>query len=290
MQNDKVYRAVKPYLHITVAAAIFGFGFNWCYVPNHISMGGITGVGQVIHAIIPAIPVGTAAIILNIPLFLLGWKYLGGRLLATSLYAMAATSLSVDIVGAFFTFAPMDPTLAAVFGGVCVGMTIGIVLNQGATTGGTDLLARLLKLKFGYLPMGKLLLAVDLAVISIGALTFRRLDSALYGIIALYLSSTLIDKMLYGTDRGKVAYIITERPGPMLDSLVHQLDRGVTILNGKGGWSGEEKQVFMCAFKQRQIVTVKQQVKMVDPDAFLIVYDACEILGHGFRRYKENDI
>ena len=142
-----------------------------------------------IHAIIPAIPVGAAAIILNIPLFLLGWKYLGGRLLATSLYAMAATSLSVDIVGAFFTFAPMDPTLAAVFGGVCVGMTIGIVLNQGATTGGTDLLARLLKLKFGYLPMGKLLLAVDLAVISIGALTFRRLDSALYGICLLYTSS-----------------------------------------------------------------------------------------------------
>ena len=170
----------------------------WCYVPNQISLGGITGLGQIINAAVPAIPIGIAVIVLNIPLFLLSWKYLGGRLLLSSLFAMAATSLGVDIVAAIHSFQPMDPMLASVFGGVLIGLSLGIILLQGATTGGTDLIARLLKLPFGHLPMGRLLMAVDLAVIAAVALAFRSLNSALYGIISLYLSTVVIDKVLYG--------------------------------------------------------------------------------------------
>ena len=202
---------------------------------------------------------------------------------------MAATSLGVDIVAAIHSFQPMDPMLASVFGGVLIGLSLGIILLQGATTGGTDLIARLLKLPFGHLPMGRLLMAVDLAVIAAVALAFRSLNSALYGIISLYLSTVVIDKVLYGMDSAKVAYIITEKSSPVLDGLVHQLERGVTVLHGQGAWSGEEKQVLMCAFKQRQIVAIKQTVKELDPEAFLIVCDAHEVLGHGFRLYHPNE-
>ena len=174
--------------------------------------------------------------------------------------------------------------------GVLIGLSLGIILLQGATTGGTDLIARLLKLPFGHLPMGRLLMAVDLAVIAAVALAFRSLNSALYGIISLYLSTVVIDKVLYGMDSAKVAYIITEKSSPVLDGLVHQLERGVTVLHGQGAWSGEEKQVLMCAFKQRQIVAIKQTVKELDPEAFLIVCDAHEVLGHGFRLYHPNEI
>ena len=121
-------------------------------------------------------------------------------------------------------------------------------------------------------------------------LAFRSLNSALYGIISLYLSTVVIDKVLYGMDSAKVAYIITEKSSPVLDGLVHQLERGVTVLHGQGAWSGEEKQVLMCAFKQRQIVAIKQTVKELDPEAFLIVCDAHEVLGHGFRLYHPNEI
>ena len=282
--------AIKSCFWIVAASAIFSFGFNWCYVPNQISLGGITGLGQIINAAVPAIPIGIAVIALNIPLFLLSWKYLGGRLLLSSLFAMAATSLGVDIVAAIHSFQPMDPMLASVFGGVLIGLSLGIILLQGATTGGTDLIARLLKLPFGHLPMGRLLMAVDLAVIAAVALAFRSLNSALYGIISLYLSTVVLDKVLYGMDSAKVAYIITEKSSPVLDGLVHQLERGVTVLHGQGAWSGEEKQVLMCAFKQRQIVAIKQTVKELDPEAFLIVCDAHEVLGHGFRLYHPNEI
>jgi uncharacterized membrane-anchored protein YitT (DUF2179 family) len=171
-----------------------------------------------------------------------------------------------------------------------LGISLGIILGQGASTGGTDLLARLLKLPLPWLPMGKLLMALDLTIICSSALVFHSLNNALYGLIALYISTMVMDTVLYGMDTAKVAYIITNDTPQVLDALVNQLDRGVTILHGQGAWSGEEKQVLMCAFKQRQIVALKQTVKEIDPDAFLIVCDAHEVLGRGFRRYKQNDI
>jgi len=290
VQKKKLWAAAKPHLWIILASAVFALGFDWFYVPNQISLGGITGLGQIINAAVPAIPIGVAVILLNIPIFLLGWKFLGGRLLLSSLFAMATTSIGVDLLAAFHTFQPMDPMLAAVCGGVLVGVSLGMVFLQNATTGGTDLVARLLKLKFGHLPMGKLVLLVDLAVIAATALAFRSLNSALYGLIALYLSTVVMDRVLYGMDTAKVAYIITDDTDAVVHALVHQLARGVTILQGQGAWSGEEKQVLMCAFKQRQIVSLKKTVKEIDPDAFLIVCNAHEVLGRGFRRYKENDI
>lgn len=290
MQKKTLWAVCKPYFWIILASAVFALGFDWCYVPNQISLGGITGLGQIINAAVPGLPIGVAVILLNIPLFLLGWRYLGGKLLMTTFFAMLTTSLGVDILAYFHTFQPMDPMLAAIFGGVLVGISIGMVFLQGATTGGTDLIARLLKLKFGHLPMGQLLLVVDLAVIVAYALAFRNLNSALYGVIALYLSTVIVDQVLYGMDTAKVAYIITEQTEPVLDALVHQLERGVTVLHGQGGWSGEERKVLMCAFKQRQIVALKQTVKAIDADAFIIVCDTHEIFGRGFRRYKQNDI
>ena len=180
--------------------------------------------------------------------------------------------------------------LAAIFGGVLLGVSLGMVFSQGATTGGTDLLARLLKLKFAWLPVGKLLLVIDLVVVLAVAAAFRSLESGLYGLIGLYISTVIMDKMLYGMDNAKVAYIISDCHAAISDAIVHDMDRGVTILAGKGAYSGEEKEVLMCAFKQRQIVQLKALVKNIDPAAFLIVCDAHEVLGDGFREYKQNDL
>ena len=133
-------------------------------------------------------------------------------------------------------------------------------------------------------------MALDLTVICSAALVFHSLDSALYGLVGLYISTMVMDTMLYGLDTAKVAYIITSKTQEVTDILLHELDRGVTVLHGQGGWSGEERQVLMCAFKQKQIVAMKQYVKELDPDAFLIVCDAHEVLGQGFRRYQKHDI
>ena len=269
---------------------VYAVGFCWCYQPNDIAFGGITGVAQIIQVFLPAAPVGVVTILLNVPLFLLGWRLLGGKLLLSSLYAMAVTSLAIDVVDHLFTFPPMDPMLAAIFGGVILGATLGVVFLRGATTGGTDLIARLLKLALPWLPMGRLVLAVDLVVIAATALAFQNLNSALYGIVALYISSLVVDAVLYGLDTAKVAYIISDRSEDICRSIVDRLDRGITILPGRGFYSGEERKVLLCAFKQREIAVIRAIVKELDPDAFLIVCPAHEVLGEGFRDYKKNDL
>jgi uncharacterized membrane-anchored protein YitT (DUF2179 family) len=283
-------KSILPYLWIILASAVYAMGFNWCYVPNGIAFGGLTGVAQLVHRVLPWAPVGTVVIVLNIPLFLLGWRLLGGRLLVSSAFAMAASSVCIDVLDSVVQFSSMDPLLASVYGGVLIGASLGVVFQQGATTGGTDLIARLLKLPLPWLPVGKLLLAVDLVVIVAVALVFRSLDSALYGGIALFLSSRIMDLVLYGMDNAKLAYIISERPAEISRAILGDMDRGVTVLKGQGAWSGEEKQVLFVAFKQRQIVHLKRIVKELDPDAFLIVCEAHEVLGDGFRTYKPDEI
>lgn len=288
--NSLLKRYFMPYLWITLASAIYALGFCWCYDPNQIGFGGITGVGQILNHFFPILPIGTVVILLNIPLFLLGWRLLGGHLLVSSLYAMFVSSAFIDLINLFFTFDPMDPLLACIFGGVSMGGSLGVVFLQGATTGGTDLIARLLKLKLAWLPMGKLLLGIDLVVIVAVALAFRNLYSAMYGVVALYISSLVMDGVLYGIDNAKVAYIISDAYEQITHAIIHDIDRGVTILQGQGAYSGAEKKVLMVAFKQRQIVALKRTVKEIDPTAFLIVCEAHEVLGDGFREYKQNDL
>ena len=137
---------VRPLLRryglITFFSVIYAIGFDWLYAPNAIGFGGITSLGQILNFLVPAIPVGTVVLVVNIPLFLLGWKYLGGNVLLSSLYAMAATSVLVDLFNVLFTFPPMDPMLACIFGGGIVGLSLGGIFSQGATTGGTDHIAR----------------------------------------------------------------------------------------------------------------------------------------------------
>ena len=290
MTKTKFSRLAGDYIWIALGSILYSLSFDWFYVPNQIGFGGLTALGMILNHFSSAIPIGTVVLVLNIPLFLLGWKFLGWRTLVSSLFAMTATSLLVDLIAALYTFPPMDPMLAAIFGGVTLGVSLGMIFSKGATTGGTDLIARLLKLPFAWLPMGKLLLVVDLSMLLAVSVAFRSLNSALYGIISLYISTAVMDQVLYGLDRSKVAYIITSRPRPMAAEIDRQMDRGTTFLHGEGSFSKEEKLVLMCAFKQRQIVPLKALVHEMDPEAFLIVCDAHEVLGQGFRRYQKNDI
>lgn len=280
----------KNYTWITIGSIIYALGFDWMYVPNQIGVGGLTGLGQIANFLVPALPIGTVVLVINIPVLLLGWKFLGGHTLISTLYATAATSILVDLLAAIYSFQPMEPVLAAVFGGALMGLSLGIIFARGATTGGTDMIARLLKIPFAWLPMGKLLMVVDLISLLMVAAVFQRLDSALYGMIALYISSVVMDWVLYGLDSSKVAYIVTDNPRPLAEAIDRELDRGATFLHGEGSFSRQEKLVLMCAFKQRQIVALKALVHEMDPNAFIIVCNAHEVLGEGFRRYQKDDL
>lgn len=280
---------VKSYAIITLGSLLYALAYNIFYAPNLVAMGGLTGLGQVLNAIIPVLPVGTTVFVMNVPLFFLGWKYIGGHLLVSSLYAMTFSSFAIDVMNMIYQFPPMDTMLASIFGGALLGLGIGLVFSKGATTGGTDLIARLLKLKFAWLPMGTLVLIPDFIVITLAAIAFNKVETALYGIVSLYITTKVMDTVLYGLDSSKVAYIISDRCKEITDAVI-AMDRGATILHGEGAYSGDEKKVLMVAFKQKEIVPLKEKVNEIDPRAFLIVCDAHDVLGEGFRTYNKNDI
>lgn len=280
---------LKSYTVITVGSLIFAVAFDWFFVPNQVGMGGVTGLAQVVNALVPAAPVGVLVILLNVPLFLAGWKFIGWHMLASSLFSMAVSSVAIDGVAALHTFVPMDPMLACLCGGAVMGLGLGMVFSQGATTGGTDVVARLLKLKFPWLPMGKLILIPDFVVLMLVALAFGREEAALYGLVGLFVSAKVMDTVLYGMDTSKVAYIISDNWRDLTAAIL-ALDRGITILRAEGAFTGREKRVLMVAFKQKEIVQIKRTVHATDPAAFFIVCDAHEVLGEGFGEYGREEI
>lgn len=271
---------------ITLGAVIYALAFDWFVAPNQIAMGGVTGLAQIVNALVPVLPVGVLSILVNVPLFLAGWRLLGGRLLVSSLYAMAVSSLAIDVIAWMHTFPPMDPILATLYGGAGMGVGLGLVFSQGATTGGTDIIGKLLKLKFPWLPIGKLVMIPDMVVVILAAVVFGTVNAALYGLIQMYLLSKVMDMILYGWDTSRVAYIITDRWEETVQGLL-DMNRGVTLLQGKGAYTGAEKQVLLVAFRQREIVPIKRMLREIDPKAFFIVCDAHEILGEGFGGLSE---
>ena len=274
---------------IVLGCAVFAVGFDACVAPNHFSIGGMTGIAQIINALVPVLPVGILIIALNVPLFILGWILLGKKALLKSLIAMALSSVMLDGLAMVYTFPPMEPMLASVYGGVLLGASMGILMLVNTTTGGTELGARLLKFPFPHLPIGKLCLILDVVVVSAYAAVFHSILNAMYGIIALYIASIVMDYIIYGTRTAQVAYIISEKEEAITEKLL-EMDRGVTLLDGEGAYHKNKRRVILCAMKRSQIVPVKLAVKEIDPDAFIIVCKANEVLGEGFGEYTKDSI
>ncbi len=271
------------YVIISLASCLYAWGFNWCFVTNQLPYGGVTGSVLIFDYLFGGLPVGTLVILCNVPIFLLGGKLLGGTMLFRSIYAMFFSSAMIDVVAYFFTFQPMDSILASIYGGVLNGVSMGIIFTQRASSGGTDLLSRVIRLKIGWIPVGQMMLIMDLFIISLSAFVTQNIHHALYGLIAMYITAIAMDSVTYGVDKSQVAYIISNKHQAVAEALTKKLNRGVTIIPSVGGWSGEERPMIMCAYRQRQIVSLKNIVREVDENAFFITCPAHEVLGQGFR-------
>ena len=289
MKNKKLREQVKSYIIVTLACVLYALSFDWFYAPNGFTVGGFTGISQIINFFAPILPIGTMVIVLNVPLFIVGLKKFGFAFLCKSIYTMTLSSILIDVVAAIHEFAPMDPLLACLYGGVTLGIASGLLFREETTTGGSELGAWIVRSHVERLSIGNICLGIDLTIILIYAAVFRSLENALYGGIALYISTKVMDMVVYGGSAAKLAYIISNEQ----EKITHELlarDMGVTRLTAEGAYTHNDKPVLLCAVRRREIVAVKRLVNEIDPTAFFIVCDAREVLGEGFGEYKPDGL
>lgn len=283
-------KILKDYGIITIGCLLYAFSYNCFFNTNDLAMGGFTGVAQVVNRITGnliegGLPVGTMVFCMNVPLMVLGVRKQGWSILFASLYATFVSSMMIDAMDMLITFPTMDPLLACVFGGIIMGAALGLMLQKNATTGGTELLARLLKYVIPRLSIGKICLVIDVIVVSLYAIAFGKFESTLYGIIAMYVCSIAMDMVIYGSINAKLIYIISEHQQAITQKLM-EMGLGGTIITGKGAYTGNEKNILMCAARPGKIAAIKAVVSKIDPDkAFIIVSDAKEVFGEGFGEY-----
>lgn len=286
--KNKVRSLIFAYLQIFIGAAFYAAGFQFFLYPNAIATGGLTGIAMILNFLIGT-PVGVMVLVMNVPLFLISWKKFGTHYMIGSLVGTAAASVLMDVFAMLPFAATHEMLLAAIYGGLVKGLGLGLIYRSSASTGGTDIIAKFLRHRYPYINFGTFLLGVDAVIIAAFAVIFRRYDSAMYAVISMFVSSKMIDLVLYGAINSKACYIITEKSRKMKDLILSDLHRGVTFLHGEGAFSRREKDIILCVIKRNQIVELKRIVEQVDDKAFVIVSDAREVFGQGFARIEDEE-
>lgn len=272
---------------IIVGCVLFGIGFNLFMAPNHMNVGGLSGLSMIVVHLLGFGTVGTVTMLINIPLFIIGGVKLGKRFMLGSLFGMFASSVAIDL----FALLPpiqVEPLLAALYGGVICGLGLGTVFSSGATTGGSDIIVRLLKRKWAHLPIGTINSAFDLIVVVLTGLAFGDITRCLYSGVAVFVMGQVMDAVLYRFDYSRVALIVTREHEQVAKTVGEELHRGATFLYGEGAYGRETTKVVLTAVKRQQIAELKRIVVEIDPDAFIIVQEAHQVLGDGFSRYSKD--
>ena len=272
---------------IILGAAIFSLGFDLFLEPNALNAGGLTGLSMVLVHFIGIGSVGTITTLMNLPLFIWGGKRIGSKFFVGSLVGMLALSLTIDLF-ALIPVPETEPLLACLYGGVICGAGLGLVFATGASTGGSDIVVRLLKLRFQHVPIGTITIIFDLVVALLTGIVFRDVSRALYSGVAIFVSGKIMDAVVYRFDYSKVALIISPQYEEIARVIAARLDRGATFLNGEGSFSRKDTKVVLTAVKRQQLAELKALVVEIDPNAFIIMQEAHQVLGDGFARYSKD--
>lgn len=283
------YEWIVDIIKTVVGCIIFSAGFSLFLLPNDLNTGGITGLSMIIYEIIHIGSVGTITALINLPLFIIGGVKVGKRFFFGSLMGMIFLSLFIDLF-AMIPAPVTEPVMGSLYGGVLCGLGLGIVFSCGFSTGGSDIIVRLLKQKFRYVPIGVINIVFDAVIALLTAIVFNSLSQALYCGIALFVSGKVMDAVIYSFDYSKVALIVTKKHEEIAKRLGDELGRGSTFLNGEGSYSHASTKVVLTAVKRQQIADMKQIVIEVDPEAFVIVQEAHQVLGDGFTKYNKDEL
>lgn len=276
-------KIVRNYAMITVMAFLNAMAISLFIDPHNLAPGGVTGIAVIISRI-SSVETGTLIFALNVPILLFAIWQFGLHFAISTIYATVLISTFTNLLAPFGP-ATDDILLAVLAGGVLYAISIGLIIKAGATTGGTDIIVKWLRVKFPYLKTGVLFFITDVIIISVSGIVFRDLDVALYAGIIAVVNSFMLDFVLYGKDEAKLQYIISDKADAITDRLLKELDIGVTQIEGRGAFSGKEKKVLMCVAKKPVSPRVEDIVKEEDADAFMVITSATEIFGEGYKSY-----
>lgn len=272
-----------------VSGIAFAIGLSSFSSPNQIAPGGVSGIAVLVQHLL-YLPLGTIMMALNIPLLLLAWRFLGKTFTLNTLKTVAIHTAILNLGDRLLPAYKGEYIIAALFGGVLIGVSLAMVFMRNSTTGGGDIISRLVQLRFRHVPIGKMMMCFDVLVLAASMVVFRNIESGLYGLISIFTTSKVIDSILYGLNTGKVLLIISPMEREIAKDIMDTLDRGVTFLSGTGAYSGKEKQVLMCAVRAPEYHALEEIVKKHDPEAFVLTLEAGEIQGEGFRPITQEKV
>lgn len=269
---------------------VMAIGIHCFLVPANIAPGGVSGIA-IMTQYLWNLPIGMMTFVINVPIFLLSWKRLGKKYTVQSLSAVLLSSVILDyIVTPWLPMYTGERLMGALFGGIFSGAGLGLVFSRGFSTGGTDAICFLLQLKFPHIPLGKLLMFIDGLVLAVSILVFQNIEAGLFGVIALFCQTKVIDNIVYGSEHGQMVLIFSDKNLEIKDRIFQEIDRGVTLLKAVGAYTMEDRDVLLCAANKSQFAAIKKIVKQIDPDAFFIASEVNQILGEGFKPVTDDNL
>ena len=283
MKKKTLLKELRSYFMITLGSFLYALSISLFLDPNSLAPGGVSGISIILSSV-TGVETGTWVFLINIPIIALGlWKF-GFKFIVSTIYCVFVSSAFINIVepyGALTT----DPLLAAVAGSALLALGIGLVMKAGGTTGGTDIIVKVLRKRFPHMKTGSLFMMIDACIVTASAIVFENIDRALYAGIAVFFTSTILDLVLYGRDGAKMIYIISDCAEKIAKRLLADVDIGVTYVRGEGAYSGKDKKVILCVMRKPLAPKVEEIVKEEDSDAFMIVTNATEIYGQGYKSF-----
>lgn len=288
----KIFSVLSQYLLCVAGAFLYALAVSIFVTPLKFAAGGVTGLGILVNYAFPVISTGMFVFAANIPLFIISWKKFGFRFIARTVFATALVSVFIDILAYLgekynWFFDGEEKLVGAIFGGIIAGAGLGIVFLGGATTGGLDILARLLKLKFPHFSVGRLILICDFTVVVLSGIVYKSVESVLYSIIIVFLSSLALDYIVAGRSHSKLLFIMTDYYEAVTKDIISICGRGVSVIPAKGGYTGNDKKMLMCVVRTHEVARVRSVVAKYDKNPFIIITDSSEVLGQGFKSHND---
>ena len=274
---------------IVAGCVLFSVGFAFFLEPNQVNAGGITGLAMIAVHLLGFGTVGLLTLLINLPLFIVSGIKVGKKFFVGSAVGLLLSSLMLDAF-ALVPHPDIEPLVAALYGGLLCGIGLGIVFGAGASTGGSDIVVRLLKLKYENVPIGTISIMFDAVVVALTGLVFWDISKALYSGVTIFVCGQVIDAVVYRFDYSKVALIITKEHEKIAREINLRLDRGATYINGEGTFNRNEMKIVLSVVKKQQVAELKRLVMEIDPAAFVVVQEAHQVLGEGFSRYSRDSL